>query len=52
VSWILPPKPEFRTDNGAMIACAGAMRLEAGALAPPSVAFKPSWSLEALEGLA
>ena len=46
------PKPEFCTDNGAMIAYAGAMRLQAGALAPPSVAVKPRWSLEALEGLA
>lgn len=39
------PRPEFCTDNGAMIAYAGALRLQAGNIAPLSFAGYPRWSL-------
>lgn len=44
------PELEFCTDNGAMIALAGAMRLGAGTLARPpgSFAIKPRWPLSEL----
>ena len=45
------PRPEFCTDNGAMIALAAAMRLQSGVQTVSSVyAFdvKPRWPLDAL----
>ncbi len=45
------PRPDFCTDNGAMIAYAGAMRLQAGERVASRVGVKPRWSLEALEAL-
>ncbi len=44
------PEPELCTDNGAMIALAAALRLEAGAAAGGAQAFtvRPRWALEAL----
>ena len=47
------PALEFCTDNGAMIAFAGALRLQAGGLTKPQPAIsfnvKPRWDLETLE---
>ncbi len=40
------PKLEFCTDNGAMIALAGALRLQAGALGSMAFGVKPRWDLE------
>lgn len=45
------PRLEFCTDNGAMIAYAGAMRLQAGANEAAVIQPKPRWSLEELEVL-
>ena len=42
------PRPAFCTDNGAMIALAGALRLAAGQLEPPAIAVHPRWDLETL----
>ncbi|NII11385.1 tRNA (adenosine(37)-N6)-threonylcarbamoyltransferase complex transferase subunit TsaD [Oleiagrimonas sp. C23AA] len=42
------PRLEFCTDNGAMIALAGAIRLAAGQQQGPSIEVRPRWSLEAL----
>ncbi len=42
------PKPAFCTDNGAMIAYAGAMRLAAGEHVSDQVLVRPRWSLEDL----
>ena len=42
------PRPEFCTDNGAMIALAGALRLQAGAVAGPEIEVKPRWSIDKL----
>jgi N6-L-threonylcarbamoyladenine synthase len=43
------PEPELCTDNGAMIALAAALRLEAGLQAPAGHAFsvRPRWDLQA-----
>jgi len=45
------PELEFCTDNGAMIALAGCLRLQAGALAKPagSFAVQPRWPLSDLQ---
>ncbi|MDB2409825.1 tRNA (adenosine(37)-N6)-threonylcarbamoyltransferase complex transferase subunit TsaD [Pseudomonadales bacterium] len=45
-------RPEYCTDNGAMIALAGALRLEAGHVEPLEVKVRPRWPLEELEQLA
>jgi len=45
------PRLEFCTDNGAMIAYAGAQRLAAGQTSDLSFATTPRWSLEDLEPL-
>lgn len=42
------PRLEFCTDNGAMIAYAGALRLQAGHTEEPVIQPQPRWSLEDL----
>ena len=42
-------RPEYCTDNGAMIALAGALRLQAGHREPLAVNVKPRWPLTELE---
>ncbi|HET7360038.1 MAG TPA: tRNA (adenosine(37)-N6)-threonylcarbamoyltransferase complex transferase subunit TsaD [Rhodanobacteraceae bacterium] len=42
------PRLEFCTDNGAMIALAGALRLAAGQHEDASIQVRPRWSLETL----
>jgi N6-L-threonylcarbamoyladenine synthase len=42
------PRPEFCTDNGAMIAYAGWQRLRAGLMEPLRFGVKPRWPLEEL----
>jgi N6-L-threonylcarbamoyladenine synthase len=43
------PRMEFCTDNGAMIAYAGAIRLQAGQCEEMLIQPRPRWSLEALK---
>lgn len=45
------PRLEFCTDNGAMIAYAGAQRLKAGQTSELNFAATPRWSLEELEAI-
>lgn len=45
------PRPEFCTDNGAMIALAGALRLQAGQFDGPEIKVFPRWDLERLSPL-
>ena len=45
------PRLAFCTDNGAMIAYAGALRLQAGASEPAVFQARPRWSLTELRGL-
>ncbi len=42
------PKLEFCTDNGAMIALAGGLRLQSGAVGSMDFGVKPRWDLETL----
>ena len=42
------PRQKFCTDNGAMIAYAGALRLAAGQFEPATISPQPRWSLETL----
>jgi len=42
------PRPALCTDNGAMIAFAGALRLEAGQRAPDAVQVTPRWDMATL----
>ena len=42
------PRPALCTDNGAMIAFAGALRLEAGERAPDAVRVTPRWDMATL----
>jgi len=42
------PRPEFCTDNGAMIAYAGCLRLQAGLTEPLGIKVTPRWSMESL----
>jgi len=46
------PRLEFCTDNGAMIALAGALRLQAGLHDDASIRVQPRWDLATLEPLA
>ena len=46
------PRPEFCTDNGAMIALAGALRLAAGQVEPAAITVRPRWDLASLPPLA
>ena len=43
------PRPELCTDNGAMIAFAGALRLQAGERAGPAVHVTPRWDMATLK---
>jgi len=43
------PRPSFCTDNGAMIAYAGAARLGPGVGAVPGIVARPRWPLDQLE---
>jgi N6-L-threonylcarbamoyladenine synthase len=43
------PRPEFCTDNGAMIAYAGMLRLRAGEREPLAIEARARWSLQDLE---
>ena len=45
------PRPELCTDNGAMIAFAGALRLAAGERAGPSVFVTPRWDMATLSAV-
>jgi N6-L-threonylcarbamoyladenine synthase len=45
------PRPEFCTDNGAMIALAGALRLQAGQHEDATVTVQPRWDMAALPTL-
>lgn len=45
------PRPEFCTDNGAMIALAGALRLRAGQVDDVGIHVFPRWDLESLSPL-
>ncbi|MDY0021411.1 MAG: tRNA (adenosine(37)-N6)-threonylcarbamoyltransferase complex transferase subunit TsaD, partial [Arenimonas caeni] len=42
------PRPAFCTDNGAMIAFAGALRLQAGQAEAPAVTVTPRWDMASL----
>ena len=42
------PRLAFCTDNGAMIAYAGAMRLQTGATEPSVISVRPRWPLSEL----
>ncbi len=45
------PRPEFCTDNGAMIAYAGWQRLRAGQSEPLRFSANPRWKMESLEAI-
>jgi N6-L-threonylcarbamoyladenine synthase len=45
------PRPEFCTDNGAMIAFAGALRLQAGQHEAATVTVQPRWDMASLPPL-
>lgn len=45
------PRPEFCTDNGAMIALAGALRLAAGEHGDAAIRVRPRWPLAELEAI-
>ena len=42
------PRPAFCTDNGAMIAFAGALRLQAGQAEPAAITVTPRWDMASL----
>ena len=46
------PRLQFCTDNGAMIALAGAIRLAAGQASGPEIRVQPRWDLETLPEVA
>jgi N6-L-threonylcarbamoyladenine synthase len=43
------PRPEFCTDNGAMIAYVGCLRLLAGESGDMAVAVRPRWKISELK---
>lgn len=45
------PRAEFCTDNGAMIAYAGALRLQAGESVGNAIRVRPRWPLDELQGI-
>lgn len=45
------PRPEYCTDNGAMIAFAGCLRLQAGQADDLAIHVTPRWSLESLPAI-
>ena len=45
------PRPQFCTDNGAMIAFAGALRLQAGQHGDLAVKVTPRWDMASLEAV-
>ena len=45
------PRPSLCTDNGAMIAFAGALRLQAGQHSPPNVDVTPRWDMATLSAV-
>ncbi len=45
------PRPELCTDNGAMVAHAGLLRLQAGQISDGSVMARPRWELESLAAI-
>ena len=45
------PRPAFCTDNGAMIAFAGALRLLAGQHAEPVITVVPRWDMASLSAV-
>ncbi len=45
------PAVEFCTDNGAMIALAGCLRLQAGQMQPLEIAARARWSMQALPSI-
>jgi N6-L-threonylcarbamoyladenine synthase len=45
------PRPELCTDNGAMVAHAGLLRLQAGNISSGEVVAKPRWELSELEAM-
>ena len=45
------PRPVFCTDNGAMIALAGALRLQAGQHEDPVVTVRPRWDMATLSAV-
>lgn len=45
------PRPEFCTDNGAMIAYAGYLRLNAGMSEPEGFTARPRWDMSELEAI-
>ena len=45
------PRPEFCTDNGAMIAYAGCLRLMAGQTEPLEIIARARWPMEELASL-
>ena len=45
------PRPEFCTDNGAMIAYAGCLRLLSGERAEPSFSVRPRWPMTELSSV-
>ena len=45
------PRLEYCTDNGAMIAYAGCLRLQAGECAELTVGVKPRWPLSELKAI-
>ena len=43
------PLPDFCTDNGAMIAYAGAQRLKAGQMTDLVIKVRPRWPMDQLD---